>query len=138
MINTVRFIPENDVYQILSAQGIPVPRHMFYRGESLISKWIFQEGDPIVIKGIAENLWHKSDAGALRFAAYSDSTIRKAHEEIQATLKPHYHYLGTLVCEQIPFKSAPQLPAEAFVSIHRDTTCGVVIYFGVGGLLAEK
>jgi hypothetical protein len=58
------FIPEHEVYDFLSVVGIKTPRHFLVDHESEVAKAPFAAGDAVVIKGIARDLWHKSDAGA--------------------------------------------------------------------------
>ena len=72
---TSAFIPEHEVYGILSRVGIKTPRYCFVDDDSKISDAPFARGESVVIKGIARDLWHKSDHGALAFCEFDVDAI---------------------------------------------------------------
>ena len=126
------FIHESEVYRILSAHGIKVPKF-----ETDLSNLTFQFGDPVVVKGIADQLWHKSDVGALHFMKFSKKEILELDKKMQKSLSGKYQWIETMVCSQSHFKVSSGLPSEGYISIQDDKTCGAVIQFGVGGIHAE-
>ncbi|MBK8789792.1 MAG: hypothetical protein IPO28_06360 [Holophagaceae bacterium] len=60
------FLHEGRAYGLLAAAGLRVPRHGFLEAGPLP----FAAGEPIVLKGIADQLWHKSDRGAVHFGPF--------------------------------------------------------------------
>jgi acyl-CoA synthetase (NDP forming) len=134
---TSAFIAEHEVYGILSAVGIKTPRHFFADHESRIVDAPFETGDPVVVKGIARDLWHKSDNDALAFCDFDNDSAAAVHRRMHASVGEHFDWLGTLVAERIEFQHANHAPSEIFVSLQRDQCCGAIISLGFGGLLTE-
>ena len=56
------FVGEAEAYALLQRTGFQPPRHALV-GDSLP----FAPGEPVVLKGLGENLWHKSELGAVKF-----------------------------------------------------------------------
>jgi acyl-CoA synthetase (NDP forming) len=131
------FIPEHEVYGFLSDVGIGTPRHCFIDGEHQLADAPFEEGAPVVVKGIARDLWHKSDSGALAFCGFDRDAIAELHTRMRERVGGDFEWLGTLIAERIQFQRANQAPCEIFVSLQRDQCCGAIISFGFGGLLTE-
>ena len=134
---TSTFIPEHEVYEYLSAVGIGTPRHCFVDNESDIDGAPFEYGDPVVVKGVARDLWHKSDVGALTFCDFDRDAVAAAHASMRDKVGEQFGWLGTLVAERVEFRRAKQAPSEIFVSLQRDQCNGAIISFGFGGLLTE-
>ena len=134
---TSAFIPEHEVYGFLAAVGIGTPRHCFIDHEAGLADAPFAAGAPVVVKGIARDLWHKSDSGALAFCDFDREAVAAMHTSMREKLGQKFEWLGTLVAERIEFRHAKQAPSEIFVSLQRDQCCGAIISFGFGGLLTE-
>jgi hypothetical protein len=134
---TSAFIPEHEVYGYLSAVGIKTPRHCFVDDENKISHAPFTAGDPVVIKGTARDLWHKSDNGALAFCEFDSEAVAAIHGKMRDEVSQQFDWLGTLVADRVEFRRAKQAPSEIFVSLQRDQCCGAIVSFGFGGLLTE-
>ena len=131
------FIPEHEVYGFLSAVGIGTPRHCFIEHEDRLAEAPFDDGTPVVLKGIAHDLWHKSDSGALAFCDFDRDAIAELHARMRERVGGDFEWLGTLIAERIEFQRANQAPSEIFVSLQRDQCFGAIISFGFGGLLTE-
>ena len=121
----------------MSAVGIKTPRYYFADHESRVADAPFANGDPVVIKGMAQDLWHKSDAGALAFCDFDVDTVEAMHNRMRGQLGQRYAWLGTLIAERVEFQRAGNAPSEIFVSLQRDRCCGAIVSFGFGGLLTE-
>lgn len=126
------FIHESIVYSILSSHGIKVPKF-----ETDLKQLTFKEGEPVVVKGLAKDLWHKSDEGALHFLNFSKNEILSLDENMREGLGKKYEWIETMVCSRANFKTSSGLPSEGYVSIQSEDACGTVISFGVGGIHAE-
>ena len=94
---TDTFIPEHEVYSLLSAAGIGTPRHCFIEDADKLSEAPFAPGDPVVVKGIARDLWHKSDVGALWFRDFDAADVAALHRRMRDEIGQRYDWLGTLV-----------------------------------------
>ncbi|HEX9082813.1 MAG TPA: acetate--CoA ligase family protein, partial [Holophagaceae bacterium] len=128
-----RFLHEGRAYGLLAAAGLRVPRHGFLESGPLP----FAPGEPIVLKGIADELWHKSDKGAVAFGPFDPGALRDRAADMKAALEPEHPWIGGLVCEKVAFKRLPGLPTEALVSLKRDPDAGWLVVCGIGGLQAD-
>jgi acyl-CoA synthetase (NDP forming) len=134
---TSAFIPEHEIYELLSRVGIKTPRHCFIDDDSNVADAPFASGDPVVIKGLARELWHKSDNGALAFCDFDADVVKDMHSNMSVRVGRKFEWLGTLIVERVEAQSARNAPSEIFVSLQRDRCCGAIISFGFGGLLTE-
>ncbi len=80
---TSLFIPEHEIYELLSRVGIKTPRYCFVEDDSKVADAPFASGDPVVVKGIARDLWHKSDYGALTFCNFDVDAVRTIHSRME-------------------------------------------------------
>lgn len=132
MTGTAGFLHEERAYGLLAAAGLRVPRHGFLEAGALP----FAPGEPIVLKGIADQLWHKSDKGAVHFGTF-DAEALKIEAEAMRHRVPEHPWIGALVCEKVAFKRLTGLPTEALVSLKRDPDAGWLVICGIGGLQAD-
>jgi acyl-CoA synthetase (NDP forming) len=126
------FLHEGRAYGLLAAAGLRVPRHGFLEAGPLP----FAPGEPIVLKGIADQLWHKSDRGAVHFGTFDPETLKAEAAAMQGRVSEH-PWIGGLVCEKVAFKRLAGLPTEALVSLKRDPEAGWLVVCGIGGLQAD-
>jgi acyl-CoA synthetase (NDP forming) len=134
---TPAFVPEHEVYEFLAAVGIGTPTHFFAEDVAKIADAPFEHGAPVVVKGVARELWHKSDNGALAFCEFDADNVRALYADMRERVSPRFDWLGALVAERVGFARGGQAPSEIFVSLQRDQCCGAVVSFGFGGLLTE-
>lgn len=129
---TRRFVGEAEAYLLLIRAGLVPPRHALI-GELLP----FSPGEPVVIKGLGEELWHKSEIGAVEFLPFAPMEVLTAAQAMQRRVEASGHrWLDALVCERVDIARAEGLPSEGFVSLSRGEA-GWVILCGFGGLQAE-
>jgi len=140
-----QFIPEFQIYQLLSSVGIKTPRHHFVPADVDINEFDFSASgfefavdEPVVVKGMATDLWHKSDNQALSFTEFNRSQLQSEHLRMAAHLGNEFEWLGTLITEKIQFGLAEHAPSEIFISLQRDKCCGAIISMGFGGILTEE
>lgn len=126
------FLHEIAAYELLARAGLHAPRH------GVVGGFLpFAPGEPIVLKGIAEELWHKSELGCVRFLPFDAE--RLTHEAGAMMLRvqnENLAWIDGLVCERVDIQRQRDLPSEAFVSLSR-TDAGWVILCGFGGLQAN-
>ena len=126
------FLHEGRAYALLAAAGLRVPRHGFLGAEALP----FAPGEAVVLKGIADGLWHKSDRGAVHFGPFDAQALGVEVEAMRQRVAD-LPWIGGLVCERVAFQRLPGLPTEALVSLKRDPEAGWLVVLGVGGLQAD-
>ncbi len=128
----VGFLHEGACYDLLTRAGLHPPPHGWL-GESLP----FTPGESVVMKGIAEGLWHKSELGAVRFLSYESKPLKLAAKEIQARVEAEgFPWIGALVCERIRMATSPGLPTEGFASLTKGEG-GWTLVLGLGGMQAN-
>ena len=132
MHETTEFLHEGRAYDLLAAAGLRVPRHGFLESGPLP----FTPGEPVVLKGIADQLWHKSDKGAVHFGTFDLPALQTEAAAMRQRVAEH-PWIGGLVCERVAFQRQPGLPTEALVSLKRDPEAGWLVVFGIGGLQAD-
>ncbi len=132
MHTTTGFLHEGRAYGLLAAAGLRVPRHGFLDDGPLP----FEPGEAIVLKGIADQLWHKSDRGAVYFGTFDLESLKAEAAAMQQRV-PEHPWIGGLVCEKVAFKKVSGLPTEALVSLKRDPDAGWLVVCGIGGLQAD-
>ncbi|MBI5770405.1 MAG: CoA-binding protein [Verrucomicrobia bacterium] len=127
------FLHEADAYALLARAGWAVPRH----------GWLdrappFAPGEPIVLKGIGEALWHKSELGAVHFGVFAPRALAEVAQGMRDRIEAAGHrWIGALVSERVAIARAEGLPAEGFVSLTRHEA-GWIAVVGCGGLQAEE
>lgn len=137
MLMTPQFISENQVYSLLAQAAIKTPKHFFFSStEEIDSDW-FNLNEKIVVKGMADDLWHKSDNGALEFVEFSQEKLALVSTKMQQSVSSQFHWRGTLATEKVDFIKSSDAPSEVFVGLQRDKCCGAIISLGFGGILTE-
>ncbi|HTL68816.1 MAG TPA: CoA-binding protein [Lacunisphaera sp.] len=126
------FVDEAEAYDLLERAGLNPPRHAKAGGPLP-----FETGEPVVVKGLGENVWHKSELGAVHFLPFEKQSVIDEVRVMRQRLESGGHrWLDGLVCEQIDVASCPHLPSEGFVSLAHGEA-GWTLLFGFGGMQAD-
>ncbi len=126
------FVGEAEAYALLTRAGLYPPRHAVVGGSLP-----FAPEEPVVLKGLGEELWHKSEHGAVAFLNFGTTAVITAAAEMRTRVEAAgYRWLDALVCERISIARAEGLPTEGFVSLTRGEA-GWVVLCGCGGLQAD-
>jgi acetyl coenzyme A synthetase (ADP forming)-like protein len=125
---------EAEGYDLLKANGIPVPRFRVAHTEKEAVDAAGALGYPVVMKVISSQVVHKSDAGGVITGIMSPPEAAQAFATIQrnvAAFNPSAKIFGIIVEEQV----APGL--EMIIGGKTDPAFGKVITVGMGGRLVE-
>jgi acetyl coenzyme A synthetase (ADP forming)-like protein len=84
-----KFLPQEDVYDILDAYGIPAAKTVKVKKEKDLVKAAKKVGYPLVLKVDAESIVHKSDVGGVALGIYDESTLLSAFKKMAKKFAKH-------------------------------------------------
>lgn len=126
------WLSPEDTQTILSSYGVPLVKTIEVNTPSDAGKAAKELGQKIALKGVAEGLVHKTEAGAVRLNLEGEEAVRVAAEEMS-------RHLGSQGYKVSGFLVQPIVPAgvEMIVGVTADPVFGAVIACGAGGTLVE-
>jgi len=118
-----------DVYEILSAYGLPIANWHISNNEEESIKAAEEIGYPIVIKADAESIVHKSDVGGV-------AVNLKDSDEVKTIIKEMKNKFKT---DDLRFLIQKYLPSgrELIIGAKAEAGLGHLIMFGLGGIFVE-
>ncbi|HXG97918.1 MAG TPA: acetate--CoA ligase family protein [Gemmatimonadales bacterium] len=125
---------ELEALELLAAYGIPVAAAALAEGPDAAARAAAALGFPVVLKAVAPELLHKTDAGGVRIGLTTPVEVATAAAEmIDAVTRalPHAHLTGLLVQRMITGGR------ELIVGMSRDPAFGPLLMFGLGGIFVE-
>ena len=122
-------LSEYESKQFLSAYQIPVTREFLVTAESDLIRATNEIGYPVVIKGCAGDLIHKTEQNLVRVDIRNDHEAKIAFKEIMAVLNG----AGGAVLVQELVKGQREL----VMGMTRDRQFGASVMFGLGGIFTE-
>lgn len=125
-----RVLRETEAKQELAAHGIPVLEVRFAPDADAAARLAGEVGFPLVLKGIAPGVAHKSEAGLVKLGLRAAEQVRAAAEEMIV------RSAGTRI---EGFTLEPQLVGgvETLLGIRMDAQFGPMLVFGLGGTMVE-
>lgn len=115
---------------VLKEYSIPVTREVLVKEKEQLPEAIAQIGYPLVIKGCAPEITHKTELGLVFTDIRDEEEAYIAFERIYEKVKKIKNG-GVLVQEMVKGKR------ELMVGMLRDEHFGVSVMFGLGGIFAE-
>ena len=128
--NGKRTLSEYESKQVLAAYGIPVTREYLAANEAEMRDAAARIGYPIVLKGCAAELAHKSEKGVVRVDIRNDVEAKSAFAEIRDAMAASGAG-SVLVQEYLGGRR------ELVAGMIRDPQFGPSVMFGLGGILTE-
>jgi acetyltransferase len=117
---------------LLRAYGIPLPPERMVMTAAEAEQAAREIGYPVVLKGIAAALPHKSDAGLVILNLSDAEAVHRAAATLTARAAALAARLdGILVAKQISGGT------ETVLGVQRDVEMGPVVMFGLGGIWVE-
>jgi acetyltransferase len=118
-----------EVYEILSAYGIPVAKWQVVENAEAAEKAAEEIGFPVVVKADSETIMHKSDMGGVAINLKDGNNVRTTVEEMEKKFK----------AEDLRFFIQKYLPGglEIIVGAKAEEGLGHIIMFGMGGIYVE-
>ena len=131
---TSTFIHEVRAYELLAQAGLGERRLGLVRTEADVAALPFKAGDRVVVKGVAVDVWHKSDIGLVRFETFEPARIWALAQEMEAIARDHGAWVGMMVTDLLAFRQLPGLPTESLVALRKTPDAGWTLVMGIGGL----
>lgn len=122
-------LSEYESKQILAAYQIPVTREILVDDMKDLTKATQEIGYPLVLKGCAFDISHKTEKGLIRVDIRSDKEARAAFEEIMTNIDGNDK--AVLVQEMVKGQR------ELVIGLTRDAQFGPCVMFGLGGIFTE-
>ncbi len=121
-------LPE-ETEQLLRAYGLPLaPSKIAADYEQAVAA-AAELGYPVVVKGIADNLVHKTEAGAVRLDLRSATEVERACREMRQSLPQ------AVLRYQV--QKMVRGGRETILGMARDPKLGAILMFGLGGIFVE-
>lgn len=127
-------LTERESKELLAQWGIPVTREGLARTSDEAVALARSLGYPVALKIESSEVIHKSDIGAVRLNLTDDQQVAEAFSQILEAVRlnqPQAQVRGVLVQEMV------RGGQEVIIGLARDPQFGLVIMFGLGGLLTE-
>ncbi len=117
--------------QVLSTYGIPgVPEKLVFN-ETDVLPAVSEIGYPVVMKGIAKDIVHKSDKGLIRMGLHSEKDIFAAVSALSEIMNNENQPAAYLIQRQL------ETSVELIAGMVRDPQFGPCVMCGFGGIFAE-
>jgi acyl-CoA synthetase (NDP forming) len=127
-----RLAAEHEARDILRSYGVAGPQEQFSSSVEGAVAAAAEIGFPVVLKGLVENMLHKSDAGLVKVGLVTAEDVRLAAEAmLLSTADLPDRFLGFLVQRKISSL------AEIFVGARVDADFGPLVVVGAGGVQVE-
>src|SRR5690625_5128173 len=123
---------EAESLAVLKAVGLPVVSyHVCHSMEAVMTAW--QElATPLVLKGLSQDLPHKSEHGLVFLGLEDAQAVRNAYEACRSKLAAlDVAWEGVLVAPQV------RAPLEVAIGLKQDPVFGPVLLVGAGGKYVE-
>ena len=122
-------LSEYESKQVLASYGIPVTPEELIRNPEDLSQAIHKIGYPLVMKGCAAKIAHKTERGLIRMDVRNEDEARIAFKEITAAMDGAEK--AVLVQQMVKGQR------ELVVGLTRDPQFGPCVMFGLGGIFTE-
>jgi acetyl-CoA synthetase (ADP-forming) len=122
-------LSEHESKELLRAYEIPVTREIVVKTQDELKKATGEIGYPLVMKGCASDLAHKTEQGLVKVDLRNDEEALAAFQEITTNMQEQPK--AVLVQELIKGSR------ELMVGLTRDAQFGPCVMFGLGGIFTE-
>jgi acyl-CoA synthetase (NDP forming) len=122
-------LAEDDALDILAGLGVSVPERVKVVTPDEAAGCGL--GAPVVVKGLARGVWHKSDLGLVKVGLTTREQVRQAAAEILDVGAASGLRLELLVAEMV------RGTLEVYVGYKRDPQFGHTLVLGLGGIWTE-
>ncbi|HYS78781.1 MAG TPA: acetate--CoA ligase family protein [Candidatus Dormibacteraeota bacterium] len=122
-------LPPEEIERLLKAYGLPLAPSKMAADEKQAASAAAQIGFPVVVKGVAESLVHKTEAGAVRLDLRSAPEVEEACVAMRRALRqPDLRF---------QVQAMVRGGRETILGFARDPKLGAMLMFGLGGIFVE-
>ncbi len=128
-------LTEFEAKELLAAYGIPTVETRVARSADTAAELAGDIGYPVVLKLDSGTITHKTDVGGVRLNLQSADEVRRAYEEMEASVSEHFSpedFAGATVQPMVSLDGY-----ELILGSSLDPQFGPVLLFGSGGSLVE-
>ena len=129
-----QILTEHEAKLLLASYGIPVTREEVATSAAQAADIAGKIGYPVALKVNSRQITHKSEANGIRLNLASKSAVIKAYSEILANCQK---YAPEAKIEGVLVQEMAKEGIEVIIGISRDPDFGLVLMFGLGGILVE-
>lgn len=122
-------LSEYEAKQVLAAYKIPVTREILVEKKKELAIAVKEIGFPLVMKGCAAEIAHKTEKNLVRVDVRSSTEARTAFDEIMEAMDGAEG--GVLVQQMVSGRR------ELVMGLTRDPQFGACVMFGLGGIFTE-
>jgi acyl-CoA synthetase (NDP forming) len=122
---------EDGLLSALAALGVTVPRFARVRTAAAAVEAFGELGGPVVLKGVADGVVHKTEAGLVRVGLTTPDQVTAEATRMLRWAAAAGIELELLVAEMV------RGDLEVLVGFHRDAVFGATFVLGLGGVWAE-
>ncbi len=122
---------EDEVLSTLAGLGLSVPRSLRVSSTAAAVNAFTEIGGPVVVKGVAEGLLHKTEAGLVAVGLATAEDVRREADRMLTWAAEQQAQLELLVAEMV------RGDLEVLVGFHRDGVFGPTCLVGLGGVWTE-
>lgn len=132
LANGPGWLAPEEAEALLSAYGVPIVKTARVASPDEAAKAAAKMGGPVVLKGVAKGLLHKTESGAVALGLSGESQVRKAAQQMEEKLSGEgFETEGFLVQKMVP------AGAEMIVGVTGDPVFGPLVACGAGGTMVE-
>ncbi len=123
-------LSEYDSKRVLAAYGVPITRERLVSTVSAARDAARKLGYPVVLKGCASDLMHKTDAGLVAVGLGSPKDLNAAFKVLSERVGPNFD--GAFLVQEMV-----KGDRELMIGMTRDEQFGPSVMFGLGGIFTE-
>ncbi len=125
-----KVLTEFESKELLAKIGIPITKQKLTSDKNDVVKFADEIGYPVVMKLMADDVVHKSDAGAVKLNLQNKDEIEKSFDELMSIPSKSEKKINIQ-------KMADEPITEIIIGMTTDPQFGPALMFGIGGILVE-
>ncbi len=126
------YLPASQAFEVMNLYGIPTASPRMAENADQAVEIADELGYPVVLKGVAADLVHKSDIGAVEINLEDEAAVRQAAAAIKFALEERGHPIDGYLIQRMVRGGH-----ETIFGLSTDPRFGPLLMFGLGGKYVE-